>query len=277
MIENREKKKLITENENIKIKNSIFISNNNNNINKEFKNFDIKYFNNMDKIISDLNKNNLNNGTLFYYNNNLIEIFLDLLSIQNNLNPFLFKCIIDNIMSLITITKKNENATNKNNNPIILASSSLKLKIQKVYNEYKAYIINNYKTNKNFNLYAYNKFKNQYQVFLSLFNYDYDNLIKEGDIILIPNLFNKNSENMKDKITIFDKDYFDEEEKKKDILNYNIVNFFIIHDCYYIISNDNNITEKDLFEKYYPLNFDELEMNKQYFLCNLIKKDNKIK
>ena len=268
MIENREKKKLITESENIKIKNSIFITNSNNN-NKEFKNFDIKYFNNMDKIISDLNKNNLNNGTLFYYNNNLIEIFLDLLSIQNNLNPFLFKCIIDNIMSLITITKKNENAINKNNNPIILASSSLKLKIQKVYNEYKTYIINNYKTNKNFNLYAYNKFKNQYQVFLSLFNYDYDNLIKEGDIILIPNVFNKNSENMKDKITIFDKNYFDEEEKKKDILNYNIVNFFIIHDCYYIISNDNNITEKDLFEKYYPLNFDELEMNKQYFLCNL--------
>ena len=96
MIENREKKKLITESENIKIKNSIFITNDN----KEFKNFDIKYFDNMDKIISDLNKNNINNDILFYYNNNLIEIFLDLLSIQNNLNPFLFKCIIDIIMSL---------------------------------------------------------------------------------------------------------------------------------------------------------------------------------
>lgn len=265
MIENREKKKLITESENIKIKNSIFITNDN----KEFKNFDIKYFDNMDKIISDLNKNNINNDILFYYNNNLIEIFLDLLSIQNNLNPFLFKCIIDIIMSLITITKKNGNDINKNNKSIILASSLLKSKIQKIYNEYKAYIINNYKTNKNFNLYAYNKFKNQYQVFLSLFNYDYDNLIKEGDIILTPNLLNYNSENMKDKITVFDKDYFDEEEKKKDILNNNIVNFFIIHDCYYIISHDNNITEKDLFEKYYPLNFNELEMNKQYFLCNL--------
>ena len=96
MIENREKKKLITESENIKIKNSIFITNDN----KEFKNFDIKYFDNMDKIISDLNKNNINNDIIFYYNNNLIEIFLDLLSIQNNLNPFLFKCIIDIIMSL---------------------------------------------------------------------------------------------------------------------------------------------------------------------------------
>ena len=267
LIENREKKKLITEEEKIKIKNSTFISNNNKK--NQFKNFDIKYFDNMDKIISNLNKNIINKDIQYYYNNNLIEIFLDLLNIQNNLNPFLFKCIIDNIMSLITITKKNGNVTNKDNNKIILASSSLKSKIQNVYNEYKAYIINNYKTNKNFNLYAYNKFKNQYQVFLSLFNYDYDNLIKEGDIILTQNLLNYNNENMKDKISIFDKVYFDEEEKKKNILNYNIENFFIMHDCYYIISNDNNITEKDLFEKNYPLNFDELKMNKQYFLCDL--------
>ena len=268
IIENREKKKLITDEQNIKIKNSIFLTNNNNNKNK-FKNFDIKYFENMGKIISDLNKNNISNDMLYFYNNNLIETFLDLLILKNNLNPFLFKCIIDNIMSLITINRKNENDINRSSKPIILASSLLKLKIEKVYNEYKAYIINNYKTNKNFNLYAYNKFKNQYQVFLLLLNYDYDNLIKEGDIILSQHLLNYNNEYTKGKITIFDKDYFDEEERKKDILNHNIVNFFIIHDCYYKISNDTNLTEKDLFEKYYPLNFDELEMNKQYFLCDL--------
>ena len=81
---------------------------------------------------------------------------------------------------------------------------------------------------------------------------------------------NVNSAKFKDiENIIFEPNYKNEEEKQNEMLNNNILNFFIIHDFYYIISkdNDNNI-EKDLFINNFPLKFEELIINKQYFLCD---------
>ena len=254
-IENMEKKKIISEKENEKIKKSIFINNS-----KNIQAFDNKFFDNIEKNISEKS-----NNYYYYYNTNLIEILCDLLNIKNNLNPIIFKCYTDIILSFIT--KKKDNKT------ILFCSPVIKSKIGAIYIDFKNCIINNYKNNKNFHLYAYSKFRNQYAIFLSLLNFDYDNIIKEGFIILNKNLLNYNVENTNDPFIesiIIGKNYKTEEEKEKEKLNNIIINFFIIHDLYYIISNDKNEDiEKDLLVNNYSLKFDELAINQQYFLCDL--------
>ena len=265
-IENNEKKKLITEEENEKLKKSIIFSNNSN------QTYDKQYFDNAEKIIYNKSQNQIKNNTesdnpnLYYLNTNLIEQFIDLLNIKNNLNPVIFKCITDIILSLIS--KKKEN-----NIIIIFCSSIIKTKVEKIYTDFKNYIINNYKNNQNFHLYAYNKFKNQYATFLSLMNYDYDNLIKEGYLILNKNLLNFNFENTNKDIFLENIIFGKKGENKNDIINNNIINFYLIHDLYYIISNEsNNNIENDLFINNYSLKFDELVINKQYFLYDLNSK-----
>ena len=265
-IENNEKKKLITEEENEKLKKSIIFSNNSN------QTYDKQYFDNAEKIIYNNDQNQIKNNTesdnpnLYYLNTNLIEQFIDLLNIKNNLNPVIFKCITDIILSLIS--KKKEN-----NIIIIFCSSIIKTKVEKIYTDFKNYIINNYKNNQNFHLYAYNKFKNQYATFLSLMNYDYDNLIKEGYLILNKNLLNFNFENTNKDIFLENIIFGKKGENKNDIINNNIINFYLIHDLYYIISNEsNNNIENDLFINNYSLKFDELVINKQYFLYDLNSK-----
>ena len=261
IIETEKMKKILTLEDNEKIKK--------NNLIKEdkFTAFDNNYFDKIEKYICGKNKNNINDYNSYYYNNDLIELFLDLLDIKNNLKPIIFKCITDNIISLITKKKEKENQR------IVFCSPLIKSKIENIYKEFKNYIIKNYKRNQNFHLYAYNKFKYQYKIFLSLNNFDYENIIKEGYIILNQNLLNFNSENISDNIKgiIFDKKYKDEEDEEKEILDNNIIKFFIIHDFYYIISNENNDPNigKDLFINNYPLKFDELVINKQYFLYDL--------
>ena len=260
-IENKEKKKLITEQENERLKKSILFSNNN------YQIYDKQYFENAEKIISN-NKNkdkDNDNSNLYYLNINLIDQLIDLINIKNNLNPLIFKCITDIILSLIS--KK------KDNNIIIFCSSLLKSKIEKIYTDFKNYIIYNYKNNQNFHLYAYNKFKNQYTTFLSLNNYDYENLIKEGYLILNKNLLNFNLENINTNKDIFLENIIlgKKEENKNVIINNNIINFYLIHDLFYIISNENNI-ENELFINNYSLKFDELIINKQYFLYDLNSK-----
>ena len=258
IVEIQEKKKKLSLEDNEKIKNSLIKED-------KFKGFDNNYFDKIDKFILPQNKNNIIENNLYYYNINLIELFLDLLNIKNNLKPILFKCITDNIISLIT--------KNKGNQRIFFCSSYIKSKIEKIYKEFKSYIIKNYKSNQNFHLYAFNKFKSQYKVFLSLNNFDYENIIKEGFIILNNNLLNFNLEIIDNDIKriIFDKKYKDEEEKEKEVIENNIINFFIIHDLYYIISNENNNIniESDLFINNYPLKFDELIIDRQYFLYDL--------
>ena len=259
IIENMEKKKQMTPKENEIIEKSVLI-----NKNCEFTNFNEKYFSNIDKISSNILKNKKDiNDNIYYYDINLIDTFIELLNIKNNLKPIIFKCISDIIISLITKNKDNKN--------ICFAPPQIKSKIQNIYKDFKQCIINNYKNNQNFHLYAYTKFQNQYKIFLSLVNFDYDKIIKEGYIILNNKLLNFNFEKIKEfENIIFDKNYKSEEERRKEILNNNIINFYIIHDFYYIISNEENVNiEKDLFINYYPLKFDELINNKQYFLCDL--------
>ena len=249
----------------IKIKNSILI-NQEQNLTNKYLCFDKIFFDNIENITNKnknkyIKNNDINN--CYYYNNHLIDLFLDVLNINNNLKPVIFKLIIDNILFLIS--KK------KDNKVIFFCSSIIKSKIENIYKDFKNDIIKNYKNNQNFHLYAYSRFNNQYNQFLSLINYDYNNIIKEGYIILRKTLLNYNSEKFKDiENLFFDKNYNNEEEKKKELLNNNIINFYIIHDFYYIISNENdNNIGKYLFINNYPLKFDELTINKQYFLCDL--------
>ena len=98
-----------------------------------------------------------------------------------------FKCIIEIILALVS--KKDGNSF------IVYILKDLLSKIEKIYLDYKNYIINIYKSNKKFNESGYNKFKRQYKIFLSLNNFDYDEIIKQGYIILNKNLINLNSFN----------------------------------------------------------------------------------
>ena len=255
-MENFEKKKEITKKDDEIIKKSVLMNKN------SLQNFDGKIFDKIGNVMDD-------NNDLYFYDSNLIEVFIHLLDIKNNLNPIVYKCLTEIILSLIS---KNSD----NNEIIVFCSSSIKNKIEIIYKDFKNYIINNYKKNQNFHLYAYSKFENQYKVFLSLINFDYDDIIKEGSIILNKNLSNYNLEPKNPFVEniIMGKKYKNEEEKKNELLNNNIINFFLIHDLFYIISNEeNNINknniEKDLFINNYPLKFEELDMNKQYFLYDL--------
>lgn len=256
LMEKRNKRLIITKDDNKKIKESKLINNDNENKNK-IKNYDEKYFRiieqNIDKIDDKFKKDNL-----YYYDINLIETFISILELTNNLKPIMFKCITEIILSLIS---KNYNS---------LSSQRINSKIKKIYDEYKQYIITSYNNNKTFHYSAYNKFQQQYKYFLSLINIDYDDIIKQGSIIINKNLENFNSNNLYDyeNLIINNNIYTNNIEEE---LNDNIIKFFIIHDLYYIISNNdsyNNI-KNILFMNNYPLLFKELNLNEQYFLCDL--------
>ena len=263
IIEKRNQKLIINQKDNEKINKSILLKENEKN---KFLNFDKNYFYNIEKNIEDINvEEKLNNNNyLYYYDISLIETFIDILNFSNNLMPIFFKCITEIILSLVS--------KNKDNNIILFVSERIISKVEKIYNNFKDNIINSYKTNKKFGEFGYNIFQKQYNIFLTLDNFDYDEIIKQGYIILNKNLQNFNPYNLSnyENIIINNKQFVRDEEE---ILNNNIINFFIIHDFYYIISNiDNNNNSNrrnNLFINKYPLLFDELNINEQYLLCDL--------
>ena len=263
IIEKRNQKVIINGKDNDKIKGSILMNKN------EIISYDKNYFDNIEKNLDNVIVEENFNKILYYYDINLIELLIELLNISNNLTPILFKCITEIILSLVS--------KNKDNNIILFASQRIKSKIETIYISFKEDIISNYKIDKKFNESGYIKFQQQYKLFLSFSNFDYDEVIKQGYIILNKNLLNFNSfklDNYQD-IIINNKQYFKDSE---DSLNNIIINFFIIHDFYYILSNESNKTNiherKDLFINEYPLSFDELNFNEQYLLYDL---DSKIK
>ena len=258
IIEKRNQKLIINQKDNEKIQKSLLL--NNGDKDTSF-NYDKNYFCNIEKNIEKiLEKDNINNNNYlyYYYDINLIEIFINILNASNNLKPILIKCMTDIILSLVT--------QRKDNKTISLASERIISKIEKIYISYKEYIITSYKTNKKFNEFGYNIFKQQCQIFISLEKYNFDEIIKQGYIILNKNLINfkpyklGNFENIIINNKIFIKD-------EEETLNNNIINFCIIHDFYYLISKENK--KDDLFINNYPLKFEELNINEQYFLCDL--------
>ena len=259
IMEKRNKKTIINEEDNNKINKSILINKD------KINSFDKNYFDNIEKKVKNINlEDKLNNNNLYYYDVNLIEKFIEMLNISNNLKMIYFKCITEIIFGLIS--KKKEN------NSTIFISEDILSKIEKIYLDYKKYIISIYKSDKKFSESGYNKFKRQYTIFLSLKNFDYDEVIKQGYIILNKNLMNFNNFKLEkyENLIINNKHYLIDSE---DILNNNIINFFIIHDLYYILSNGNNINDinqsNNLYINKYPLEFDELNFNEQYLLCDL--------
>ena len=154
----------------------------------------------------------------------------------------------------------------KDNNTILLASQRIISKIEKLYNDYKEYILSIYKRNKRFNEFGYTIFKRQYKIFLSFENYDYDELIKQGYVIINKNLTNFNPYNLEryENIIINNKNLIIDAEE---IINNHIINFLIMHDFYYLITKEN--TKDDLFMNNNPLKFDELNINEQFLLCDL--------
>ena len=205
--------------------------------NDEYHPFNQEYFLNMEKEINC--EYNINNSVYFNDNGKLLNILLNLLSPQNNLIPILFKCITDNISFLMT-QKMN--------------CSELE-KLKNIYLEYRKNIFHLYQKNQKFHSNAYNIFNMQYKVFLSLENFDYDKLIKEGHILFSTDLEGIN-------ISKDIPDYLD--KSTENIINNNIINFMIIHDLYYSYDNSNH-----LFKNKFLLKFSELTLNKQYFLLDL--------
>ena len=259
IMEKRNQKLIISQKDNEKIQTSLLINNNKKDKDILF-NFDKTYFSNIENNIDNIiEKDKINNNNyLYYYDINLIEIFIDILKISHNLQPIFVKCMTEIILSLV-IQKKD-------NNTILLASQRIISKIEKLYNDYKEYIINIYKRNKRFNELGYTIFKQQYKIFLSFENYDYDELIKQGYVIINKNLTNFNPYNLEryENIIINNKNLIIDAEE---IINNHIINFLIMHDFYYLITKEN--TKDDLFMNNNPLKFDELNINEQFLLCDL--------
>jgi len=260
IMEKRNQKLIINHQDNEKIQKSQLLFNNDEKDKEIIFNFDKNYFCKIEKNIETIiEKDKINNNNyLYYYDINLIESFIDILKISHNLKPIFVKCITEIILSLII--------QRKNNKTISFASERIISKIETIYSNYKEYIVNNYKTNKKFNEFGYNIFKQQYKIFLSLEKYDYDEIVKQGYIIINKNLSNFNPYNLDrfENIIINNKKLLKDEEE---ILNNNIINFFIMHDFYYLISKEN--IKDDLFMNNYPLKFDELNINEQFLLCDL--------
>ena len=260
ILEKRNKKLILNQDDNDKIKGSILI---NKNDAISYNNYDKNYFNYYEKKIDNIIVEDKFNNKTYYYDINLIENLIIIMDLQNNIKPIFFNCIVEIILTLIS--------KNKDNNTIIFVSPRIKTKVQKIYQDFKEYIVNSYKTNKLFYDSGYNRFQKQYKIFLSLSNIDYDDLIKHGYIILNKNLLNfkSNIYQKYEDVLINNKQFVKNEEE---ILNNNIINFFIIHDFYYIISTENNkniFQSNDLFVNKYPLLFEELNLNEQYLLCDL--------
>ena len=259
IMEKRNQKLIISQKDNEKIQTSLLINNNKKDKDILF-NFDKNYFSNIEKNIDNIiEKDKINNNNyLYYYDINLIEIFIDILKISHNLQPIFVKCMTEIILSLV-IQKKD-------NNTILLASQRIISKIEKLYNDYKEYILSIYKRNKRFNELGYTIFKRQYKIFLSFENYDYDELIKQGYVIINKNLTNFNPYNLEryENIIINNKNLIIDAEE---IINNHIINFLIMHDFYYLITKEN--TKDDLFMNNNPLKFDELNINEQFLLCDL--------
>ena len=238
--------------------------------------FDNEYFNNIGKNLNLFCWENNKMTYDHYYNEELVDILINLLDLNNNIEIITCKIIIDNILSLVT-TRKDSNYINKNN--IInhcFISQNRKNKVNLIYEQYRKEIISNYNNKKSFHNNAYKIFIKQYDKYIILNNFDYEESIKKGYILLCNNLDFLN-QNFKNNI-------FTEIEKSENKYEKNIILYMLIHDFYYKIffydnilinQNEQNILENILFINNFPLiKRKGLELNKQY---NLIDLDSNIK
>ena len=149
--------------------------------------FDNDYFNNIEKNFNSFFYDNSSNKMSIdnYYNEELVNILIQLLDLNMNIGIVTYKIIIDNILSLVT-SKKFNNYANNNINQCFISKKD-KNKICLIYEKYKNEIINNYNNKKSFHNNAYKLFINQYDKYILLNNIDYNNIIKEGYILLFDN------------------------------------------------------------------------------------------
>ena len=229
--------------------------------------FDNDYFNNIENNFNSFFYDNGSNRISIenYYNEELVNILIKLLDLNTNVGIVTYKIIIDNILSLVT-SKKFNNYGNNNINQCFISKED-KNKIYLIYEKYKNEIINNYNNKKSFHNNAYKLFINQYDKYILLNNIDYNNIIKEGYILLLNN---------KD-ISGNKKNIFFEIEKNEN--ERNIILFILLHDFYYTINfYDNLYNNKNQKEQLnnilYINNFPlikrkGMELDKQYYLIEI--------
>ena len=231
--------------------------------------FDNDYFNNIENNFNSFFYDNGSNRISIenYYNEELVNILIKLLDLNTNVGIVTYKIIIDNILSLVTSKKFNKYGNNNINQCFI--SKEDKNKIYLIYEKYKNEIINNYNNKKSFHNNAYKLFINQYDKYILLNNIDYNNIIKEGYILLLNN---------KD-ISGNKKNIFFEIEKNENENERNIILFILLHDFYYTINfYDNLYNNKNQKEQLnnilYINNFPlikrkGMELDKQYYLIEI--------
>ena len=231
--------------------------------------FDNDYFNNIEKNFNSFFYDNSSNKMSIdnYYNEELVNILIQLLDLNMNIGIVTYKIIIDNILSLVT-SKKFNNYANNNINQCFISKKD-KNKICLIYEKYKNEIINNYNNKKSFHNNAYKLFINQYDKYILLNNIDYNNIIKEGYILLLNNK----------EISGNKKNIFLEIEKNENKNERNIILFILLHDFYYAINfYDNLYNNKNQKEQInnilYINNFPlikrkGMELDKQYYLIEI--------
>ena len=231
--------------------------------------FDNDYFNNIENNFNSFFYDNGSNKISIenYYNEELVNILIKLLDLNMNIGIITYKIIIDNILSLVT-SKKFNNYGNNNINQCFISKED-KNKIYLIYEKYKNEIINNYNNKKSFHNNAYKLFINQYDKYILLNNIDYNNIIKEGYILLLNNK----------EISGNKKNIFLEIEKNENKNERNIILFILLHDFYYAINfYDNLYNNKNQKEQInnilYINNFPlikrkGMELDKQYYLIEI--------
>ena len=216
---------------------------------KEFYEFNSVYFDNLKNRLS-INFQFNNNKNKYFYDEELVTLLIDQLEIDNKLSSITVKCIIDNILSLISSPKIGFIYDNCFN---CFLDSKNKNKIKLIYSDYKKEMLNNYGNKKNYNK-SYKLFIKQYDEFIKISNFDYDIITKGGDIALTNKIIKKENA-----LEVFYK-----------IGDNKIIIFMLIHDLNFKISNDIFILQdKGLFINNFPLKRNELVIGQKYKLFDL--------
>ena len=216
---------------------------------KEFYEFNSVYFDNLKNRLS-INFQFNNNKNKYFYDEELVTLLIDQLEIDNKLSSITVKCIIDNILSLISSPKIGFIYDNCFN---CFLDSKNKNKIKLIYSDYKKEMLNNYGNKKNYNK-SYKLFIKQYDEFIKINNFDYDIITKGGDIALTNKIIKKENA-----LEVFYK-----------IGDNKIIIFMLIHDLNFKISNDIFILQdKGLFINNFPLKRNELVIGQKYKLFDL--------
>ena len=225
--------------------------------NGEFEKYDKNYFDKIEKNINEYNeKNEIQIPQFYYYDTNLLEFLLNLISPFKPLRHITIKSIFDNIYSLII--KKDMNS----NKYYSIVSLNQLNKIENIYNSFTSEIKNSYLKKEKFKEKTYSLIQIEYKKYKEMENFNFQKLILNCHLFLPIDIIGL-TESYPTYLNKINQDSIEE------TYNNNILTFFYIHDLLYTIKNIYSNTKKDLIKDKFPIQFNEFKVDKQYNIVDI--------